>query len=247
MFRKPVRAGGRADDEIRPLFFTRGYTRYAEGSVLVESGQTRVLCTVSVEEKVPAFLRGTSRGWLTAEYNMLPRATLKRNQRDRASGGRNGRAAEIQRLIGRSMRSIIDFEVLSGYTLVVDCDVIQADGSTRTAAVNGAYVALCDAAAKMLKEKIIKDYPLHGAVAAVSVGINRGRPLLDLDYQEDSTAEVDMNVVMNDARQFVELQGTAEGHAFRRDELSVLLDWAERGTQTIIAKQREALSRPIGG
>ena len=242
MTQKIIRAHGRAVDQLRPLHFTRHYTCHAEGSVLVKLGETWVLCTASVEEKVPGFLRGTSRGWVTAEYGMLPRATTQRNQRDGTGGIRNNRAVEIQRLIGRSLRAIVNFEALTGYTIVVDCDVIQADGGTRTAAINGAYLALHDAVTKMLKEEIIHENPLHGTVAAISVGICAGQTVLDLDYQEDSSAEVDMNVVMNDAGQFIELQGTAEGHAFRRDELNVLLDWAERGIQTIIAKQHELIA-----
>ena len=236
-----MRADGRSADEIRPLRLTRHYTCHAEGSVLVELGNTWVLCTASVESRVPAFLRGTSSGWLTAEYGMLPRATTRRNQRSE-EGVRNSRSIEIQRLIGRSLRSVLDFNAIDGYTIVIDCDVLQADGGTRTAAINGAYIALHDAVSTMLKKNMIADNPLHGVVAAISVGLCEGRALLDLNYPEDSTAEVDMNVVMNDARQFIELQGTAEGHAFRRDELNTMLDLAERGTQFIIARQREVLA-----
>ena len=236
-----MRADGRSVDEIRPLRLTRRYTCHAEGSVLVELGNTWVLCTASVESRVPAFLRGTSSGWLTAEYGMLPRATTRRNQRCE-EGVRNSRSIEIQRLIGRSLRSVLDFNAIDGYTIVIDCDVLQADGGTRTAAINGAYIALHDAVSTMLKKNMIADNPLHGIVAAISVGLCEGRALLDLNYPEDSTAEVDMNVVMNDARQFIELQGTAEGHAFRRDELNTMLDLAERGTQFIIARQREVLA-----
>ena len=233
------RPDGRARDAMRPLDFICDYTRYAEGSVLSQLGNTWVLCNVSIEERIPHFLKGTSSAWLTAEYRMLPRATARRNRRSEPA---NSRATEIQRLIGRSMRAIVNLEALpAGHTVVLDCDVLQADGGTRTTAINGAYIALCQAIAKLLKQKVITKNPLHGSITAVSVGIYNGQAVLDLDYQEDSHAEVDMNVVMNGAGQFIELQSTAEGHAFRRDELNTLLDLATQGAQIVSAKQQAIL------
>ena len=236
-----MRPGGRAADELRPVRFTRHYTTYAEGSVLCEFGGTRVLCTASVENGVPAFLRGSGKGWLTAEYGMLPRATTTRSDREAVRGRQQGRSQEIQRLIGRALRGAIDVAALGERTVIVDCDVLQADGGTRTAAICGGYVALADAMAKLRRARAIAQSPLHGQIVAVSVGIVRGVPVLDLDYTEDAEAETDMNVVMNDAGAFVEIQGTAEGHAFRRDELETLLDYASRGCTRLLALQRDAL------
>ena len=237
-----MRPSGRAADELRQVTLTRGYTKHAEGSVLVAFGDTRVLCTASVEARVPGFLRGTGEGWVTAEYGMLPRATNTRNDREAARGKQGGRTLEIQRLIGRSLRAVVDRAALGEHTITLDCDVLQADGGTRTAAITGAYVALVDAVRAMRARKLIAKDPLHGAVAAVSVGIHRGEPVLDLDYAEDCDAETDMNVVMNDAGAFIEVQGTAEGHAFHRDELDRLLDLAATGVRTLIGLQRDALA-----
>ncbi len=238
-----MRASSRSNDELRVIRFTRAYTEHAEGSVLVEFGRTRVLCTASVDERVPSFLKGSGKGWVTAEYGMLPRATHSRTQREAVRGRQQGRVVEIQRLIGRSLRAVMDLEALGERTIVFDCDVLQADGGTRTAAISGAFIALRDAADHMLKRSMMKKSPVHGAVAAVSVGICEGEPLLDLDYREDSNAETDMNVVMNEAGGFVEIQGTAEGHAFRRDELDAMLELARKGTQEIIRLQRAALEQ----
>jgi ribonuclease PH len=211
--------------------------------VLVEFGHTRVLCTASIEDGVPPFLRGKGKGWITAEYGMLPRATHTRGAREAARGKQSGRTQEIQRLIGRSLRAVMDMAALGERTITLDCDVLQADGGTRTASVTGCYVALADACAALAKKRSLAASPLHGQVAAVSVGIVNGVPVLDLDYNEDSTAETDMNVVMNDAGAFIELQGTAEGHAFRRNELDQLLDLAAAGNAQLLALQREALAR----
>ncbi len=238
-----MRAHGRAAQDLRPVTLTRHYTRHAEGSVLVSFGDTRVLCTASVEERVPGFLKGSGKGWVTAEYGMLPRATHTRSDREAARGKQGGRTLEIQRLIGRSLRAVMDMEALGERTLTLDCDVLQADGGTRTAAITGAYVALKDAVQQLLKQGLLKTDPVHGAVAAVSVGIVGGTPVLDLDYSEDSHAETDMNVVMNEAGAFIEVQGTAEGHAFHRHELDGMLKLAEQGIQQLMAKQREALAQ----
>lgn len=235
-----LRHDGRAPDALRPVKFTRSFTRYAEGSVLVEFGETRVLCTASIEEGVPGFLRGKGQGWVTAEYGMLPRATHTRGGREAARGKQSGRTQEIQRLIGRSLRAALNLSALGERTVTLDCDVLQADGGTRTASVTGAYVALADACARLVKEKGVVN-PLHGQVAAVSVGIVLGRAMIDLDYSEDSTAETDMNVVMNSGGGFIEVQGTAEGHAMRRDELDLLLVLATRGTAQLFELQRAAL------
>ena len=232
---------GRAPNELRPISLTRRYTRHAEGSVLVCFGDTQVLCTASVEERVPGFLKSSGKGWVTAEYGMLPRATHTRSEREAARGRQGGRTLEIQRLIGRALRSVMDLEALGERTLTLDCDVLQADGGTRTAAITGGYVALVDAVAMLKKQGLIQSDPVHGAVAAVSVGIVAGKPVLDLEYSEDSQAETDMNVVMNDAGAFVEVQGTAEGHAFHRKELDAMLKLAETGIAELIRKQREAL------
>jgi len=236
-----MRPSGRSADELRPIRFTRGYTKHAEGSVLVEFGDTRVLCTASVEEMVPRFLRGTGRGWVTAEYGMLPRSTGERMGREAAQGRQGGRTQEIQRLVGRSLRAVMDLEALGERRVVVDCDVLQADGGTRTASISGGYVALADAVSFLLKKGRVKASPIHGMVAAVSVGIYQGVPVLDLDYAEDCSAETDMNVVMNDAQAFVEVQGTAEGHAFRMDELMSMLEIATAGIRQIQEQQRIAL------
>ena len=237
-----ARASGRAPDALREVRFTRRYTRYAEGSVLVEFGATCVLCTASIEDGVPGFLRGKGRGWVTAEYSMLPRATHTRGAREAARGKQSGRTQEIQRLIGRSLRAVIDLEALGERTVTLDCDVLQADGGTRTASVTGSYVALADACQLLVKRGALAATPLHGQVAAVSVGIVGGTPVLDLDYGEDSNAETDMNVVMHSGGGFVEVQGTAEGHAVRRHELDQLLDLAVTGTATLFALQAQALA-----
>lgn len=237
-----MRPSGRQPDQMRSVRFTRNFTRHAEGSVLVEFGDTRVLCTASVETRVPPFLKGKGRGWVTAEYGMLPRATHERMGREAARGKQGGRTLEIQRLIGRALRAVVDLEALGERQIVVDCDVLQADGGTRTAAISGGYVALCDAVSHCLKKGILKKNPLHGQLAAISVGIYQGTPVLDLDYAEDSQAETDLNLVMNEAGGVIEIQGTAEGHAFRRDELDAMLSLGEKGIQEIIAMQQQALA-----
>jgi len=236
-----IRPSGRAPDELRPIRFTRRFTRHAEGSVLVEFGDTRVLCTASVEESVPPFLRNKGQGWVTAEYGMLPRATHTRSAREAAKGKQTGRTQEIQRLIGRALRAVVDLKGLGERTITIDCDVLQADGGTRTAAITGGYVALVDAVDALLKKRLIKSNPIHGQVAAVSVGIHNGAPVLDLDYAEDSSAETDMNVVMNNGGAFIEVQGTAEGHAFRRHELDALLNLAAQGIGNLLSLQLTAL------
>ena len=236
------RPSGRAPDQLRPVTIERGYTRHAEGSVLVSFGDTRVLCTASVDNRVPPFLRGKGEGWVTAEYGMLPRATNPRNDREAARGKQGGRTLEIQRLIGRALRACVDRGALGERTITLDCDVLQADGGTRTAAITGAYVALVDAGRWLRARKDLGRDPIHGAVAAVSVGIFRGVPVLDLDYAEDSACDTDMNVVMNDGGGFIELQGTAEGHAFRRNELEAMTALAEAGIARLVALQREALA-----
>lgn len=235
------RPSGRAADQLRTVSIERHYTRHAEGSVLVSFGDTRVLCTASVEERVPPWLRGKGEGWVTAEYGMLPRATTDRTQREAARGGQGGRTMEIQRLIGRSLRACVDRAALGERVITLDCDVLQADGGTRTAAITGAYVALVDAVATLTKRNAIKRNPILGAIAAVSVGVYNGVPVLDLDYAEDSNCDTDMNVVMNDGGGFIEVQGTAEGHAFRRDEMNAMLDLAAKGIGELVAAQRAAL------
>jgi len=242
---KIMRPSGRRPDELRNTVIIRNYTRHAEGSVLISSGETRVLCTASVEDRIPPFLRGTGGGWVTAEYGMLPRSTGSRMAREAARGKQGGRTLEIQRLIGRSLRAVIDRAALGERTITLDCDVLQADGGTRTAAVTGAYVALCDACRWLQDKGKITKNPIHGQVAAISVGIVDDVPVLDLDYAEDSIAETDMNVVMNEAGQFIELQGTAEGHAFRREELDVLLDLAVTGVRGIMEVQNAAVAEAV--
>ena len=237
------RPSGRTVDQLRPVAIQRGFTRHAEGSVLISFGDTRVLCTASVENRVPAFLRGKGEGWVTAEYGMLPRSTHTRSDREAARGKQGGRTLEIQRLIGRTLRACIDRTALGERTVVLDCDVLQADGGTRTAAITGAYVALVDAMRWLQARREISRDPVFGAVAAVSVGVYRGVPVLDLDYAEDSDCDTDMNVVMNDGGGFIELQGTAEGHAFRRDELDALLALAEQGIGELLAAQQAALAQ----
>jgi ribonuclease PH len=235
-----MRSGGRQADQLRPVRFTRRFTSHAEGSVLCEFGQTRVLCTASVDNGVPSFLRNSGRGWLTAEYGMLPRATHARSAREAARGKQGGRTHEIQRLIGRSLRACIDLGAIGERTITIDCDVLQADGGTRTAAITGGYVALADAVDTLIARRTIQANPLHGQIAAVSVGIVKGEPVLDLDYAEDVDAETDMNVVMNSGGGFIEVQGTAEGHAFRREELDAMLNLAALGTARLFGLQQEA-------
>ena len=237
-----VRTQGRAADVLRPLKITRAYTRYAEGSVLVEFGHTQVLCTASVEEKVPPHKRGSGEGWVTAEYGMLPRATHTRGDREAARGKQSGRTQEIQRLIGRSLRCVFDLKALGERTISLDCDVIQADGGTRTAAITGAFVAAHDAVSWLIQQDKLKASPIREFVAAVSVGIVEGTPLLDLEYTEDFACDTDMNVVMTGAGGFVEVQGTAEGAAFTRDEMSQLLALADKGIRELVAAQRAALA-----
>jgi len=239
-----ARPSGRAPDELRPVSFARRHAKHAEGAVLVEFGDTQVLCTASIEDNVPPFLRGKDQGWITAEYGMLPRATHTRTAREAARGRQSGRTQEIQRLIGRSLRAVADLRALGERTVTIDCDVLQADGGTRTAAITGGYVALAEACAQLLRRRLIASSPLHGQVAAVSVGICDGVPVLDLDYAEDSQAETDMNVVMNNGGGFVELQGTAEGHAFRRHELDAMLNLAATGIATLFTLQADALQPP---
>lgn len=236
-----MRPSGRAHDELRTISITRHYTKYAEGAVLVEFGDTRVLCTASVETRIPPFLRGKEQGWVTAEYGMLPRSTNERTGREAARGRQGGRTMEIQRLIGRALRSVVDLRALGERAITLDCDVIQADGGTRTAAISGGYVALVDAVNHLREVKLIDGEPIHGQVAAVSVGIYRGVPVLDLDYAEDSDAETDMNVVMNANAGFVEIQGTAEGHPFRMDEMMAMLELAQQGIEVITGEQRRVL------
>jgi ribonuclease PH len=235
------RPSKRAPDELRPVTFTRRFTKHAGGSVLVQFGDTHVLCTASVEDTVPSFLRGKGQGWVTAEYGMLPGSTHTRSPREAAKGKQSGRTQEIQRLIGRSLRAVTDLKALGDRTVTIDCDVLQADGGTRTAAITGGYVALADACDQLVARKAIAASPLHGQVAAVSVGIFAGTPVLDLDYAEDSNAETDMNVVMNNGGGFIEIQGTAEGHAFRRHELDALLNLAASGIGRLFALQAQTL------
>lgn len=236
------RPSGRAADELRTVTLERGYTRHAEGSVLVSFGDTRVLCTASVEDRVPPFLKGQGQGWVTAEYGMLPRATHTRGSREAARGKQSGRTLEIQRLIGRSLRAVVDMKALTECTIQIDCDVLQADGGTRTAAITGAWVALADAVNWMREKGMIQQNPLRDQVAAVSVGLYQGRPVLDLDYIEDSSCDTDMNVVMTGQGGFVEVQGTAEGVPFTRQELDALTTLAESGIRELLTAQRAALA-----
>jgi ribonuclease PH len=237
-----MRPSGRRPDELRRVRIQRGFTRHAEGSVLVEFGDTRVLCTASVEERVPPFLKESGRGWVTAEYGMLPRSTNTRTDREAARGKQSGRTQEIQRLIGRALRGVVDLRALGARSIQIDCDVLQADGGTRTAAITGAFVALHDALSWLKSKNLVAQLPVKDFVAAVSVGIYEGVPVLDLDYAEDSACGTDMNVVMTGSAGFVEVQGTAEGAPFSRAEANALLDLAERGIAELIAQQRRALS-----
>ncbi|MBS1137920.1 MAG: ribonuclease [Proteobacteria bacterium] len=237
-----MRPSGREPEQLRSLRITRHYTKHAEGSVLVEFGDTKVLCTATVEEQVPGFLKGHGQGWITAEYGMLPRSTHTRTQREAAKGKQSGRTMEIQRLIGRSLRAVTDLKALGERQITVDCDVIQADGGTRCASITGARVAVQDAIATLIRSGALKGSPLRDMVAAVSVGIYRGTPILDLDYAEDSSCETDMNVVMTGAGGFVEVQGTAEGTPFSRAELDTLLALAQQGIAQVVAEQKLALS-----
>jgi ribonuclease PH len=236
-----MRPSGRSHDQLRKLTITRGFTRHAEGSVLIECGDTRVICTASVEEKVPHFLKGKAQGWLTAEYGMLPRATNTRSDREAARGKQSGRTLEIQRLIGRSLRAVTRMDLLGERTIQIDCDVIQADGGTRTAAITGAFVALHDAASYLRAKNLISNWPIGDFVAAVSVGVYQGQAVLDLDYPEDSACDTDMNVVMTGGGTLVEVQGTAEGAPFTREEMDAMLNLAESGIRQLIAAQRAAL------
>jgi ribonuclease PH len=236
-----MRPSNRQPDEMRAIRITRNYTKHAEGSVLIEFGDTKVICTASVEERVPGFLRGKGQGWVTAEYGMLPRSTGSRMRREASGGKQGGRTMEIQRLIGRALRAGIDLEVLGENTISLDCDVIQADGGTRTASITGAWVALNDAIQHLLDKKVINKNPLHHQIASVSVGIFNGTPVLDLDYAEDSNAETDMNVVMNSDNGYIEVQGTAEGHPYSKDELNSMLVLAEKGITELFTVQRSAI------
>ena len=236
-----MRPSQRAPDELRPVRITRNYTKHAEGSVLVEFGDTRVLCNATIEERIPQFLKGKGEGWVTAEYGMLPRSTNSRMNREAARGRQGGRTMEIQRLIGRSLRAVMDMKVLGERSITIDCDVIQADGGTRTASITGGYVALADAVASLLDRKILKNSPISGQVASVSVGIYQGTPVLDLDYPEDCSAETDMNIVMNGGGDFIEVQGTAEGHPFNQGELDAMLTLARQGIEQLLAEQRRVL------
>jgi ribonuclease PH len=236
-----MRPSNRASDELRQVEIIRSYTKHAEGSVLIKFGDTHVICTASIDEKVPPFLRGKNQGWVTAEYGMLPRSTGSRMQREAAHGKQSGRTQEIQRLIGRSLRSVIDLDKLGERTIQIDCDVIQADGGTRTAAITGGFVALHDAITYLLEKKLIASSPLRDYVAAISVGVFEGVPVLDLDYVEDSGCDTDMNVVMTGSGGFVEVQGTAEGAPFRREEMDAMLDLAHSGISQLVARQKAAL------
>jgi len=239
-----MRPSGRAPDQLRDIKITRRYTRHAEGSVLIEFGDTRVLCTATVEERVPPFLKGKGQGWITAEYGMLPRATHERTQREAARGKQGGRTLEIQRLIGRSLRAAVDLAQLGERSITIDCDVLQADGGTRTASITGGCVALADALAALQQRNLIAKSPMRGFVASVSVGLCAGVPVLDLDYAEDSTADTDMNVVMNDALEFIEIQGTAERGSFTAEQLNAMTALARHGIGKLIEQQRHALAQP---
>ncbi len=237
-----MRPSGRTSNQLRPIQITRNFTNYAEGSVLIEMGETRVLCTASIEEGVPRFLKGKKQGWLTAEYGMLPRATHTRNNREAARGKQSGRTQEIQRLIGRSLRAAIDLNLLGEFTIHIDCDVLQADGGTRTASISGGCIALVDAINHMIRKKKIKTNPIKHMIGAVSVGIYKGTPVLDLDYPEDSVAETDMNIVMNEENGFIEIQGTAESATFSQEELSEMMNLGQQGIKEIIEAQKAALA-----
>ncbi len=236
-----MRPSGRNNDQLRDITITRNFTKHAEGSVLVEFGSTKVICTASVDESVPRFLKGQGKGWITAEYGMLPRSTGSRMNREAARGKQSGRTQEIQRLIGRALRASTDLTKLGENTINIDCDVIQADGGTRTASITGSCVALVDALGWLMNKGAIKENPLQQMIASVSVGIYQGHPVLDLDYDEDSSAETDMNVVMADNGHFIEIQGTAEGETFSRDESNHMLDLAEKGIKELIAIQKQVL------
>jgi len=231
----------RRPDQLRPVRIERGYQRYPAGSALIETGHTRVLCAASVEERVPFFLKGSGTGWVTAEYSMLPGAGSERTAREAMRGHQTGRTQAIQRLIGRALRAVVDTKALRERTIHIDCDVLQADGGTRTAAISGGFVALADAIRTLIQRGKLKQNPLHGQIAAVSVGIYRGTPLLDLEYSEDSEAETDMNIVMNDGGGFIEVQGTAEGHAFRPEEMQAMMQLAQQGVREIMEIQKQAL------
>jgi ribonuclease PH len=237
-----MRSHSRASSQLRPIEILRHYTRHAEGSVLISFGDTRVLCTASVDDKVPGFLKGQGKGWLTAEYGMLPRATNTRSQREAASGRQSGRTQEIQRLIGRSLRAVTNLEALGERTIQIDCDVLQADGGTRTASVTGAFVALYDAATKLMDKQVIQQWPISDFVAAVSIGVMQGQPLVDLDYAEDSTCDTDMNVVMTGRAGLVEVQGTAEGVPFSRALLNQMMELAEHAILELVQIQKKALA-----
>ena len=237
-----MRPSKRAPDEMRPVTLTRDYTMYAEGSVLVEFGHTKVLCNASVDERVPGFLRGKEQGWVTAEYGMLPRSTTQRMGREAARGKQGGRTMEIQRLIGRSLRAVVDMQKLGERTITIDCDVIQADGGTRTASITGGFVALAEAVEKLMADGTLQENPLMDSVASISVGIYQGTPILDLDYAEDSNAETDMNVVMTRSGQFIEIQGTAEGHPFSEEEMNHMLTLAKQGIRQLCESQQTALA-----
>ncbi len=237
-----MRPSHRQANQLREIRLTRHYTKHAEGSVLIECGDTKVICTASVEERVPPHKKGSGEGWVTAEYGMLPRATGDRMSREAAKGKQSGRTQEIQRLIGRSLRAVVDLKKLGERTIQLDCDVIQADGGTRTASITGAFVALHDAVSGLLEKELLKESPLIDSIAAISVGIYQGKPILDLDYIEDSACDTDMNVVMLGSGHFVEIQGTAEGQAFSREEMNALLDLAQGGISHLIAQQHAALS-----
>lgn len=236
-----IRLDGRASDELRPVVITRNYIKYAEGSCLIQVGDTKVICTASIEDKVPPFIKGTGSGWVTAEYGMLPRSCDTRTQREGGKGQVSGRTQEIQRLVGRSIRSVVDLHALGERTIWLDCDVIQADGGTRTASVTGAFVAFCDAVNVLKKDGIVKKIPISDVLAAVSVGVVQSEELLDLTYQEDSNAAVDMNFVMTSAKRFIEIQGTAEGVPFTKNRLNKLIELAEKGIDELISKVKETL------
>ena len=236
------RPSGRAADELRTVKITRNYTKHAEGSVLIECGDTKVLCNATVETKVPGFLRGQEQGWVTAEYGMIPRSTGSRMGREAARGKQGGRTMEIQRLIGRALRAAVDMKILGEHTITIDCDVIQADGGTRTASITGGYVALVDAVNYMLGKKIIEKNPLVHQIAAISVGVYEGMPVMDLDYAEDSSCETDMNIIMNDKGGYIEVQGTAEGEAFSHQDLQSMLQLADKAIAELMQAQNAALS-----